>query len=605
MATTQEEMAVAFEFDKDLMFKMAADYIRRGFKVVKLHWFRDDGGCTCDNPEHRAGGSQQKQCGKHPVFKRWQENACDDEEVVSEWAYTGRPFNLGVQLGKKSGIIDVEWDSEAAKLFAEQMGVTEIETPTFTSGRSEHRLFLWNDVMDAMNSGVVKPGGLEVRTGAGDSGIQSVFPPSWHWSGVQYRWKDGFGLDDVPIQPLPDHLLRLVVNLGGDDVKDAPQGPKESTTHARGCLHNGAGEGDRHDFLKIMACRQVFNEKHANSSKVQADIVKIVDCINRVQCRPPKEVGEIQALVAWACNKKRERAESGEAVPQSQEEVEAFVAAEDAAVASDAAADGAPCDVAPVSRGWALHGLAWTESIATVGDRTVTVGEWMPGTWRINMIESDPPEIVLLVPNWASLPGGGKITMSLTDFLDPRAVAKRVFETTRRFILDADTKEWAAIWRGQSAKGTGNNRRPRTDGLAVKLMANKKRDEDIQVGASSLRYAVVAGWLLEAFKRATKPRNEETPEPNESGRPCWVKPEEMWFKWAKTWEEIERMHILNPNERAKMRRIICDEVGAEDLHEIRYSIGGVRHAYVVFDSRWISAVERLAAGRKLDEGNPI
>jgi hypothetical protein len=586
---------MAIEFDSDFVFKMAADYIRRGYKVVRLHWPNADGTCSCGEALHSRGEKQEKQRGKHPFYKSWQKNACDDEEVVSDWVNAGRPFNIGVQLGPRSGIIDVEWDNERAKQFAEEMGLTEIETPTFISGRSEHRIFLWDSAMESLTAGVVKPSGLEVRTGAGDSGIQSVFPPSMHWSGVQYRWKDGFGLDDVPVQPLPDHFLRMIVNLGDDAGAKAGGESSESTKHNRGLLHSGAGEGERHDFVKNVSCRLVFNEKHAYSQKIQADLVRMVDCINRDVCKPPLDISEVASLVSWACDRKRKMTETGVAIPSTPEEVETFVSTPE----EDER------DVSPVSRGWALHGLAWSETTVKEGDKATTVSEWMPGNWKIQMIESDPPEIVLIVPNWSKLPGGGKITMPLADYLDARAVAKRIFETTRRIIVDADTKEWHAIWRGLPAKGTGDKRRPRVDGLAVKLMANKKREDDVEVGASSLRYAVVAGWLLEAFKRATKPRNEETPEPNESGRPCWVKPEEMWFKWAKTWEEIERMHILNAGERAKMRRIICDEVGAEDLHEIRYLFGGVRHAYVVFDSRWISAVERLAAGRKLDEEIPV
>lgn len=586
---------MAFEFDHNAMFKMAADYISRGFKVVNLHWPNADGTCSCGRATHRVGGAQEKQRGKHPTEDEWQLHACDNEDIVSGWIDSGRPFNLGVQLGPKSGIIDVEWDNERAKLFAEELGLTDIETPTFVSGRSEHRIFLWDAAMEALPSGLVKPRGLEVRAGAKGSGIQSVFPPSWHWSGVQYRWKEGFGLDDVAIQPLPEHFLRMIVNLGEDAGAKSGGEPSENTKHNRGLLHNGAGEGERHEFIKNVACRFVFNEPNAHSQKIQADLVKFVDCVNQAQCKPALDISEVASLVSWACDRKRKMKETGTTIPASPEEIEAFVSTPE----EDER------DVSPVSRGWALHGLAWSETIVKEGGKEVIVGEWMPGNWKIQMIESDPPEIVLLVPNWSKLPGGGKITMPLSDYLDARAVAKRIFETTRRIIVDADTKEWHSIWRGLPAKGSGDKRRPRVDGLAVKLMANKKREDDVEVGASSLRYAVVAGWLLEAFKRATKPRNEETPEPNESGRPCWVKPEEMWFKWAKTWEEIERMHILNAGERAKMRRIICDEVGAEDLHEIRYLFGGVRHAYVVFDSRWISAVERLAAGRKLDEETPI
>ena len=115
---------MALEFDSDFVFKMAADYIRRGYKVVRLHWPNADGTCSCGEPLHSRGEKQEKQRGKHPFYKSWQKNACDDEEVVSDWVNAGRPFNIGVQLGPRSGIIDVEWDNERAKQFAEEMGLT-------------------------------------------------------------------------------------------------------------------------------------------------------------------------------------------------------------------------------------------------------------------------------------------------------------------------------------------------------------------------------------------------------------------------------------------------------------------------------------------------
>lgn len=602
-----------FKFDPDLMFKLAADYISRGYRVVKLHYFRDDRSCTCSDITHRPGGAGQSQAGKHPRFSNWQNTACSDEEVLAEWI-EGAPFNLGVQLGPKSGIIDVEWDNDKAKAFAEELGLTKLETPTFSSGRSEHRLFLWDDALSAVGQAVVKPGGLEFRLGVGAKGSQSVFPPSWHWSGAQYRWKDGFSLDDVPVMPLPRDVLLYLVNDcgGGNDSSAATARSRERTASIRSKLRNGAGEGDRHDFLLGLACRQVFIHPKFMDPEVQDDIIESVNDTNLVKCKPPKDRSEIAKIVSWACEIRRRKEDTGAGVPTDPGRIDGFIASAEikemekqvrSAEPNSQAPTSIP-DVSPVTRAWGLYGLQLvTRTVEYVeGGQTKTkdITEWTPGNWKIQMIKSDPPEIVLIVPNWASRPGGGKIRMPLADFLDPRIVAKRVFETTRRYILDADPKEWHALWRGQSAKGSGSKFRPQIDGLAVKLMANKAAEDDIEVGASSLRYAVVAGWLLEAFRKATKPRDEEKPEPNESGRPCWVKPGELWFKWSKTWEDIERMHDVQTGERLKLKHLICDEVGIKDFVEERHVFGGVRHSFVVFNEDHYAAVERLAAGRLTD-----
>ena len=616
---------MSFEFDPDVMFKLAADYISRGFKIVKLHYFRPDGSCTCTDESHRPGARGHSQAGKHPRYGQWQKTACDDEDVLAEWV-TGSPFNLGVQLGPRSGIIDVEWDNEAAMKVAIELGLTKLETPTFSSGRSEHRLFLWDDCLSAVGKAVHKIGGLEFRVGVGDLGSQSVFPPSWHWSGAQYKWKEGFGLDDVPIMPLPREVLIHVVNDAGDTV--AAGGRSERSADIRSKMRNGAGEGDRHDFLLGVACRQVFIHPAYFHPVVQDDIVESVYHTNLARCNPAKDRNEIAKIVSWACEIRRKKEETGGDVPVVPDDIDKFVVStevksmeEEAKKKSSAPASGdSPAavssipDVSPVTRAWALYGLElatrkteWHEPGENGQPirREKSYTEWVPGNWRIQMLQSDPPEIVLVVPNWRSYPGAGKIRMPLADFLDPRAVAKRVFETTRRFILDSDPKEWHAIWRGQTAKGSGAKARPQIDGLAVKLMANKAKVDDIEVGTSSLRYAVVSAWLLEAFKKATRPKDEENPEPNESGRPCWVKPTELWFKWAKTWEDIERMHDVQVGERLKIKHMICHEIGAQDLPEARHTFGGVRHSYVVFDEKAYAAVERLAAGKRSETDDAV
>lgn len=576
---------MAFEFDPDVMFKSSAQLLHHGISLIRDHGILSDGYCTCGNSSHHVTGAEASQCGKHPVHRAWQKNACTDEDTLLDWIAIGRPFNIGIQLGPKSGVIDVEWDTDAGRAYAEEIGLTKILTPTYTSGRSEHRLFLWDDAMAAVGKAVVKTHGLEIRLGCGDAGAQSVAPPSWHWSGVQYQWKPGLTLDDVEPQPLPHDLLLMLVNDCLDGQSQSARKPAQSRT----ALRRGAGEGDRHDFLKAMVCRLVFDAEHYDHSIVQDDIVEIVNCVNLQKCKPPKETSEIERLVSWAVNVRRKKEEAGAAIPTAPEEVEKFLESPEANPDHQG-------DMSEVSE-WASYGLRWSPR------EDWGPGEWMPGSWRITMIQSDPAEIVLHVPNWVVFPGKGKISMPLSDFLEPRAVAKRIFETTRRVIVDADSKEWARVWRGQSAGG-GKNPRPRIDGLAVKLMRQKTKEDDIAVGPSSLRYATLAGWLLEAFRKATQPKSEEAPEPNESGRPCWVKPDELWFKWAKTWEDIERLHDVLQGERLKLKHMICDEAGIKDFREERHVFGGVRHSYVVFDPDCYAAVERLAAGRKVDAPRP-
>jgi hypothetical protein len=105
----------------------------------------------------------------------WQFKTTNDAEAAEVLATIGD--GIGVQLGPKSGIVDVECDSdEATKQLKDLLGEIPL-TPCFRSTRGCHYLFKWNDNWPAKNKAVFKIGAIEFRTGAAKA-AQSVFPPS-------------------------------------------------------------------------------------------------------------------------------------------------------------------------------------------------------------------------------------------------------------------------------------------------------------------------------------------------------------------------------------------------------------------------------------------
>lgn len=105
----------------------------------------------------------------------WQHKTTNDVEAAEVLATIGD--GIGVQLGPKSGIVDVECDSEeASKQLQELLGDLPM-TPTFQSFRGCHYLFKWSENWPAPNKAVFKIGAIEFRTG-NSKAAQSVFPPS-------------------------------------------------------------------------------------------------------------------------------------------------------------------------------------------------------------------------------------------------------------------------------------------------------------------------------------------------------------------------------------------------------------------------------------------
>ena len=112
--------------------------------------------------------------GKVPQGEAWQLKATNSEVA---YVFGNHKFDgVGVLLGGKSGIVDIECDSQDAEdYFFRLLGGEIPETPTFQSTRGKHYLFRWRE--DLPPVAVFKINGLEFRIGNGKA-AQSVFPPS-------------------------------------------------------------------------------------------------------------------------------------------------------------------------------------------------------------------------------------------------------------------------------------------------------------------------------------------------------------------------------------------------------------------------------------------
>jgi hypothetical protein len=119
--------------------------------------------------------------GKRPLGNAWHTLASSIADVIDGWLSAGS--NLGLLLGT-GNIIDVEYDDEVGRLALARMGLLDIRTPTWASGRGEHRLFRLDATLPPI--GWKKVGGAEIRIGGKPA--QSVLPPSMHPTGSAYRW---------------------------------------------------------------------------------------------------------------------------------------------------------------------------------------------------------------------------------------------------------------------------------------------------------------------------------------------------------------------------------------------------------------------------------
>lgn len=562
---------MAFEFDFEVMYRHCCGYIAKGLRIVRLHGIWPDGTCTCGHPEHAVGRSGERSCGKHPIGDNWGQRWARTEDDILAWD-DGIPFNVGVILGPDGGYIDNEDDTPEGRAFRHALGLDNLETPSWTSGRSTHQLTKWSPALDGCG-GKAEPGGLECRLGAGGRQMQSVLPPSWHWSGVQYQWKPSLSLDEVDVAETPRELLIQIQNYssGRSGVAARYQGPLVFRE-----VHDGEG---RHKTLLLWAWNKIVNDRFPLAPERRAVLTKEIQDANEKYIVPPKTPAEVLQIINSCFEHYRRRHDEDGWTPSPADVTETAIRDEAEKVAAD------DQTTAVAVTGYGAHGL----EVYRVGE----VEAYRPGSWKIQMIQSDPPEVILCVPAWEKTACRGRILMSLDTFRSAPKVAAAVFLATRRVILDGDTARWHAAWKGRDAsRRTGGQSVP---GLAEQLIARKAAEDDISVGTSSLRYAQLAGYVLQKLAKA-RAAPEERPEPAESGNARWVTPDELWFQWSKLWEEIGRSHDVQAGERNRLRARLLEMMGCDDFVHRRHRFAASRMEYVVFTRDWLNALDNLASG---------
>lgn len=176
-----------------------------GWHLVQAHHITLDGHCSCGDraPEHTY-----KQGGKHPVPKKWTENAtCDPDTITTLWRARPRA-NLLLKTGRDSGVFAIDVDPDnggdvglAALLYKRSPLPTTFTTHTGSGGT--HYLFTYPADFDISNStkalremGIA---GVDVR---GEGGCLVLAP--------SVSGKGPYTCDQAPVADAPAWLLDIL-----------------------------------------------------------------------------------------------------------------------------------------------------------------------------------------------------------------------------------------------------------------------------------------------------------------------------------------------------------------------------------------------------------
>ena len=416
--------------------------------------------------------------GKIPTLAAWQRAASIDEEQIIRWWDEAPGCNLGVQLGRRSNLIDIEADSaQAEKEIVELFGGEAPLCPTYQAKRGKHRLFLWRDDMPAQ--AVIHVGEVEVRLGGGGKGAQSVFPPSIHDSGMRYEWLPGLSPSEIDAPRLPDVVNAKLWNLAGESM-EAPTGEARSAEHWEKIL-SGLPEGERNTGLTSIIGHQLRGAADLHDQTKIRVMFMLVETMNE-RNNPPLSEKELLATFTGLLKREQNR--------RLTEDV----------------AEGMPPPV---------------EQQVKPPVKSDTWG------FRVRIIESNPPQYEVYHEYFADAEGGC-ITLTAEEYISGTQFRTQALKQSQYPLPASFGKLWSSPSKGEDGK----------PGLSIYQRLTLAA-ERVAAPMEQIRPLVVAERLYAALSRAIEPTEGEGDLVHPAGRPTKMKDGAIVFRFGAVWEDMK------------------------------------------------------------------
>lgn len=209
--------------NRDEMLDEALAYRDRGFSVIPV--------LQCDGKKAATD------------WKVYQSQAADTKQVIDWFANDRR--NVAIVTGAVSGVLVLDVDNvDGLKGYPALP-----ETPTVKTGKGMH-VYFKHPGFEVGNMAVQGLGDIRADKG------YVIAPPSLHQSGKRYTWEQS--LDDVPLAPVPEWLLKLITTkakLAGNDNDEI-----KTTNYGKAWFDDvevlaRETAGGRNNSLNIVACK--------------------------------------------------------------------------------------------------------------------------------------------------------------------------------------------------------------------------------------------------------------------------------------------------------------------------------------------------------------
>ena len=177
----------------NVLLEASLAYAARGWRVMPLAGVVQ-GRCTC------RAAIRCPSPGKHPLLRRWVEQASTDHSQIRHWWQHQPHANVGIATGGASGLVVVDVDPRhggdiAWEEILAHYGALPTSPQVLTGGGGSHDYFWCAEAL----AGIDLAHGIQFQA----EGRLVVAPPSLHASGRQYTWEASHDPEDVPLAPLP------------------------------------------------------------------------------------------------------------------------------------------------------------------------------------------------------------------------------------------------------------------------------------------------------------------------------------------------------------------------------------------------------------------
>ncbi len=202
----------------------------------------DHAHCSVKHREgyRRADGTQVPPCcspGKAPFernYGRFASTSPSKAEISR--MFGSNEGNIGGVVPDGRIAMDIDLRSgglESIEAYIREHGPLRRTVTVLTGGGGYHHYFCLPPGLTVPSGGSLAASsypGLERK----EPGAQVVLPPSIHSSGTPYRWESGCALGQVTIEPIPDPLLRMILDKSSltpiQGIPTSPEARPSSTT---------------------------------------------------------------------------------------------------------------------------------------------------------------------------------------------------------------------------------------------------------------------------------------------------------------------------------------------------------------------------------------